>query len=280
MSSWDWAKPDPTATEQPPVDLRTDQPHPARVYDYLLGGKDNFEADREAADRSLARFPHANTPPRQNRGFLRRAVNYLAREVGIRQFLDIGTGLPTSPNVHQVAQAANPDTRVMYVDNDPIVLAHARALLTSSPEGRTGYIDADVRDPDDIFDRAQEVLDLDQPVGLLLLSIIHFVRDEEDPYGLVRRYLDRLAPGSYLALSHLTGEFDRPTWQYISSQYDGTSHTMVVRDQATAKGFFDGLELIEPGVVLVNRWRPDPDGNPDALEDRHVSCWCGVARKP
>src|SRR5690348_12401290 len=167
MAEMDWASSDPDEPGHRPVDLRTDQPHPARVYDYLLGGKDNFEADREAADRSLARFPHANTPPRQNREFLRRAVNYLATEVGIRQFLDIGTGLPTSPNVHQVAQAANPETRVVYVDNDPIVLAHARALLTSSPEGRTGYIDADVRDPEHIVDQAQEVLDFDQPVGLL-----------------------------------------------------------------------------------------------------------------
>jgi hypothetical protein len=263
-----------------PVELQTDQPHPARVYDYLLGGKDNFRADREAADRSLAAFPHANTPPRQNRGFLRRAVNYLAAEAGIRQFLDVGTGLPTAPNVHQVAQAANPEARVVYVDNDPIVLVHARALLTSSPEGRTGYIDADARDPESIFKQAEAVLDLSQPVALLLLSVIHFVADDEDPYGLVRRYVDRLAPGSYVALSHLTGEFDRPTWQYISSQYDGTSHRMVVRDQSAAEGFFDGLDLVDPGVVLVHRWRPDADEDPDAFEDRQVSCWCGVARKP
>jgi hypothetical protein len=137
-----------------------------------------------------------------------------------------------------------------------------------------------VREPEKVFDQAQEVLDFSQPVGLLLLSVIHFVKDEEDPYGLVRQYLDRLSPGSYLALSHLTGEFDRPTWKYISSQYDGTPHTMVVRDQTAAEGFFNGLELVDPGVVLVHRWRPDPDGNPDALEDRQVSCWCGVARKP
>jgi hypothetical protein len=200
--------------------------------------------------------------------------------VGIRQFLDVGTGLPTAPNVHQVAQAAHPEARVVYVDNDPIVLTHARALLTGSAEGRTGYIDADARDPESIFDQAQKVLDLSQPVGLLLLSVIHFVKDEEDPYGLVRRYLDRLPSGSYLAMSHLTGEFDRPTWKYISSQYDGTAHTMVVRDQVAADGFFAGLDLVEPGVALVHRWRPDPDENPDAFEDRQVSCWCAVARKP
>ena len=272
-------KPDPANVDRQPVDLQTDRPHPARVYDYLLGGRDNFPADREAADRSLSRFPHANTPPRENRGFLRRAVGYLA-ESGIRQFLDIGTGLPTSPNVHQVAQAIAPESRVVYVDNDPIVLAHARALLTSTPEGRTAYIDADVREPDKIFEQAQAALDFTQPVGLLLLSIIHFVRDDEDPYSLVRRYLDRLVPGSYLALSHLTGEFDRPTWAYIASQYDGTPHTMTVRDQATADGFFKDLQLIDPGVVLVHRWRPDPQADPDALQDGHVACWCGLARKP
>jgi hypothetical protein len=273
-------KPDPTAGEHQTVDLQTDRPHPARVYDYLLGGRDNFPPDREAAERSLSRFPHANTPPRQNRGFLRRAVGFLAAEAGIRQFLDIGTGLPTSPNVHQVAQASVPEARIVYVDNDPIVLSHARALLTSTAEGRTAYIDADVRDPDKIVEQAKAVLDFSQPIGLLLLSIIHFVRDDEDPYGLVRRYVDQLAPGSYVALSHLTGEFDRPTWAYIASQFEGTSHTMTVRDQATAEGFFEGMQMVEPGVTLVHRWRPDPDDNPDSFQDSQVSCWCGVARKP
>ena len=185
-----------------------DRPHPARVYDYLLGGKDNFAADRAAAQAGLEANPNSRIPPRENRAFLRRVVRYLARDAGISQFLDIGTGIPTSPNVHEIAQDAEPQARVVYVDNDPIVLAHARALLTSGPVGKTAYIDADVRDVRRILSSAvlRQTLDMNQPVGLLLIAVMHFIADEDDPWDLAARLLAELPAGSYLALSHLTGD--------------------------------------------------------------------------
>ena len=185
-----------------------DRPHPARVYDYLLGGKDNFAADRAAAQAGLEANPNSRIPPRENRAFLRRVVRYLARDAGISQFLDIGTGIPTSPNVHEIAQDADPQARVVYVDNDPIVLAHARALLISGPVGKTAYIDADVRDVGRILSSAvlRQTLDMNQPVGLLLIAVMHFIADEDDPWDLAARLLAELPAGSYLALSHLTGD--------------------------------------------------------------------------
>jgi hypothetical protein len=270
-----------TAWTPPDVDLRTDRPHPARVYDYLLGGKDNFPADREAAEQGMKANPNSRIPPRENRAFLRRAVRYLAEEAGIRQFLDIGTGIPTAPNVHQVAQAVAPASRVVYVDNDPIVLAHARALLTSSPEGETAYIDADLRDVDRILGspRLRQVLDLAEPVGLLLIAIMHFVPDGDDPHGIAGQLLAALPAGSYLALSHLTGDFDPEAWEGVAAVYRRSGVIMRVRSLPEIERFFDGLELVSPGVVSLPRWRPDAGGGP-APTDAQVSVYGGVARKP
>jgi hypothetical protein len=281
MTDTAWMKPDPDGgTGREPVDLRTDLPHPARVYDYLLGGKDNFAADRDAAEQGMKANPAGRTPPRENRAFLQRAVRYLAAEAGIRQFLDIGTGIPTAPNVHQVAQAAAPDARVVYVDNDPIVLAHARALLTGTPEGMTEYIDADLRDIDQILESPQlrETLDLNQPVALLLIAIMHFVPDSANPYALAARLLDALPSGSYLALSHLTGDFDPTAWEAVAAIYRKTGVDMRVRSRAEIERFFDGLELVEPGLVVLPHWRPDADAA-SPPPDVEVAVYGGVARK-
>jgi hypothetical protein len=261
-------------------DLHTDRPHPARVYDYLLGGKDNFEADRTAAEAGIKANPNSRIPPRENRAFLRRAVRYLAAEAGIRQFLDIGTGIPTSPNVHQIAQEVAPEAHVVYVDNDPMVLAHARALLTSSAEGRTEYIAADLRDVDSIMSspKLRAAIDLDRPVALLLIAIMHFVGDGDDPYGVAQRLLAALPSGSYLALSHLTGDFDPVAWEHVAAIYRRTGVTMRVRPKAEVERFFTGLELVDPGVDVITRWRPDSSDVPPA--DGQVSVYGGVARKP
>ncbi|MEV4535049.1 SAM-dependent methyltransferase [Asanoa sp. NPDC049518] len=261
--------------------LNSDRPHPARVYDYLLGGKDNFEADRAAAAQGLRANPHSRIPPRENRAFLRRVVRHLAAEAGIRQFLDIGTGIPTSPNVHEVAQGVTPDARVVYVDNDPMVLVHARALLASSPQGRTEYLDADLRDVDALLasPALRSTIDLDQPVGLLLIAIMHFVGDDDDPHGIVRRLLDALPSGSYLALSHLTGDFDAAAWEGVAAVYRRNGVTMQVRSKPDIERFFTGLDLVEPGVRVLPAWRPDADaGEPPT--DTQVSVYGGLARKP
>ncbi|MGI5128101.1 SAM-dependent methyltransferase [Pseudonocardia sp. CA-107938] len=263
-------------------DLRTDVPHPARVYDYLLGGKTNYAADRAAAEAGMAANPDSLVPPRTNRAFLRRVVTYLAQEAGIRQFLDIGTGIPTEPNVHQVAQAAAPDARVVYVDNDPIVLAHARALLTSSAEGRTAYVSADLRDPEQILTSPQvrDVLDMERPVALLLIAILHFVGDADDPYGITRRLIDALPSGSYVALSHLTGDFVPEKWAGVEAVYRKQGVTMQVRPKAAIARFLDGLDLVEPGLDVITRWRPEPADIAGGASDAAVSVYGAVARKP
>jgi hypothetical protein len=191
-----------------PPEIDTSRPHSARVYDYMIGGKNNFAADRETAAQVLRHSPNAHTAARENRAFLGRAVRYLTAEAGIRQFLDIGTGLPTTGNVHQVAQAVTPSSRVVYVDNDPLVLAHARALLTSSPEGRTAYIQADLRDPKAILDdpATRDILDLGQPVALMLVAVLHFMPDEYQPAALIATLVDALPSGSYVVASHATSE--------------------------------------------------------------------------
>jgi hypothetical protein len=281
MTDTAWMEPDPDRSGRQPVDLRTDVPHPARVYDYLLGGKDNFPADRAAAEQGLKVNPSGRTPPRENRAFLRRAVRFLAAEAGIRQFLDVGTGIPTQPNVHQIAQSVAPQSRIVYVDNDPIVLAHARALLTGTPEGKTDYIDADLREVEKILGSPQlrETLDLSRPVALLLIAIMHFVPDGDDPYGLARRLLDALPSGSYLALSHLTGDFDPAAWEGVAAVYRRSGVIMQVRARPAVERFFDGLELVDPGVQSLPRWRPEPDaGSPPT--DAEVSVYGAVARKP
>jgi S-adenosyl methyltransferase len=264
-----------------PANLHSDRPHPARVYDFLLGGKDNFAADRAAAEAGLRANPHSRIPPRENRAFLRRVVRHLAAEAGIRQFLDIGTGIPTAPNVHQVAQEVLPQARVVYVDNDPMVLAHARALLTSGGQGRTEYLDADLRDVDALLasKELRAVIDLDQPVGLLLIAIMHFVGDDDDPYAIVGRLLDALPSGSYLALSHLTGDFDPGAWEGVAAVYRRSGVTMQVRSKPQIERFFTGLEMIEPGVQVLPAWRPDADAG-ETPTDIQVSVYGGLARKP
>ena len=282
MAEMDWASSDPDEPGHQTVDLHTDQPHPARVYDYLLGGKDNFAADRAAAEAGLRANPNSRIPPRENRAFLGRAVRYLAGEAGISQFLDIGTGIPTSPNVHEVAQAAEPAARIVYVDNDPIVLTQARALLTTGPEGRTAYIDADLRDIDAILDSAelQRTLDLSKPVGLLLIAVMHFIPDEDDPWALAARLLAALPSGSYLALSHLTGDFDPAAWAGVVAVYRRSGVTMQVRPKPDVERFFAGLDLIDPGVVSLPQWRPDPSDFGSPPSDAAVSVYGGDARKP
>ena len=258
----------------PSIDTST--AHPARVYDYWLGGKDNFAADREAAELALQAYPQLAEAVQSNRAFLARAVRYLTG-VGVRQFLDIGTGIPAANNTHQVAQQEVPDSRIVYVDNDPIVLLHARALLKSTPQGACDYIQADLRDPDEILARAAKTLDFSKPVALMLLAILQFIGDSEDPYGLVSRLVAALPSGSYLVLAHPTDDFN-PNRQGESIQ----RYNERVADQATLRGhdetarFFEGLELVEPGLVTSSKWQPDSD----ITAARHSSMWCGVARKP
>jgi len=257
------------------------RPHPARMYDYYLGGKDHFAIDRETAERGMRSWPTVRTATRENRKFLARAVNYLAGEAGIRQFLDIGTGLPTAGNTHEVAQAIAPDSRIMYVDNDPLVLAHARALLTSAPEGRTGYIEADLREPGKILadPMVSEVLDLSQPVALMLIAILHFIADADDPGGIVATLLDALAPGSYLVATSVSPEDDPEGVHGLERTYREGGMTLRAR-RADEFGHlvFSGLELVPPGMVLVSEWRPDDDGPRPRPAD--VSVYGAVARKP
>jgi len=261
-----------------PVDLRTDVPHPARIYDYVLGGKDNFAADRAVAEEGLQRNPHIRTVARENRSFMRRVVRYLAAEAGIRQFLDIGTGLPTAPNVHQIAQSIAPESRVVYVDNDPIVLAHARALLTSTPGGRTDYLDADVRDVDGILSSPQlrESLDFGQPVALLMIAVLHLIPDDAGPELIVARMLEALPSGSFLALTHLTADFN-PTMEVSAARLTRSGIGMHLRPRARIERFFSGLDLVEPGVQSAPRWRPDQE-HPD-VADVDASIYGGLARK-
>jgi hypothetical protein len=284
MAEDGWMNGDPADAGEPQVDLQLDRPHPARVYDYLLGGKDNFAADRAAAQAGMEANPNSRIPPRENRAFLRRVVRYLARDAGISQFLDIGTGIPTSPNVHEIAQDADPQARVVYVDNDPIVLAHARALLTSGPVGKTAYIDADVRNVGRILSSAdlRQTLDMNRPVGLLLMAVMHFITDEDDPWDLVARLLAELPAGSYLALSHLTGDFDPAAWEGVAAVFRRSGVTMQVRPLAAVERFFTGLDLLDPGVVSLPRWRPEPNhlGQLAQPSDAAVSVYGGLGRKP
>jgi hypothetical protein len=250
--------------------------HIARVYDYWLGGKDHFAVDREVGDKVLEIHPETVQSVRANRGFLRRSVHYLAAREGIRQFLDVGTGLPSASNTHEVAQAAAPQARVVYVDNDPIVLAHARALLESGPLGATAYIDADMRDTGTILSGASQLLDFSRPVAVMLVAVLHMLRDEEDPQGIVDRFMAAVPPGSFLAISHLASDVQADTMAEMGRRLNESmtqQFTMRSKDQVTR--FFRGLTLLEPGVVLTHQWRPDSESDaalPGVL-------WCGVARK-
>jgi hypothetical protein len=264
--------------ETPSVDLDTSVAHPARVYDYWLGGKDNFAADREAAEQAIAANPMIVPGVRTNRAFLRRAVIYLTREAGIRQFLDIGTGLPSANNTHQVAQAAAPDSRVVYVDNDPIVLVHARALLTGTPEGVTAYLNADLRDPGGILARASETLDLTRPVAVMLLAILQLIPDEDNPDALLHQLMDGVMPGSYLVISHPASDVMPEEMAEMGRRLNQRQREVTTfRPRTYVCQLFDGFSLIEPGVVQPHRWRPEP-GDPMAQE-QEVTAWCGIARK-
>jgi SAM-dependent methyltransferase len=260
-----------------PVDLDTSVAHPARVYDYWLGGKDNFAADREAAEQAIAANPTIVPGVRTNRAFLRRSVRYLAGEAGIRQFLDVGTGLPSADNTHQVAQAVAPDSRVVYVDNDPIVLVHARALLTGTPQGATAYLDADARDPGSVLAQAAHTLDFAEPVALMMLAILQLIPDDADPHAIVRCLVDGLAPGSYLVISHPASDVLPDAMAEMQRRLNERQREVTTfRPRADTSRFFDGLDLIEPGVVQPHRWRPGPD---DPGPDQEFTAWCGVARK-
>ncbi|MFI0968089.1 SAM-dependent methyltransferase [Streptomyces sp. NPDC021080] len=257
------------ALGQDPAELRrridTTKAHPARVYDVFLGGKDNYPVDRNAAAAALAANPRGYLDVRHNRDFLRRAVTALAAEGGIRQFLDIGTGLPTQENVHQIAQRIIPDARVVYVDNDPVVLAHARALLTSGPEGRTDYIDADLQEPKQILEQAAGTIDFEQPLALVLVAVLHFVEDAE-AYPIVRGLVDALPSGSRVVISHLTEDLNAENVRAVQRTYTERGFTFVLRSKAEVERFFteNGLILDEPGVVPAHHWRPD--GNAPAPE--------------
>ncbi|WP_338701769.1 SAM-dependent methyltransferase [Streptomyces sp. Q6] len=247
--------------------IDTSRPHPARVYDALLGGKNHYAIDRDAATHALGRNPRGYLDVRHNRDFMRRAVAHLTREAGLRQFLDIGTGLPTQPNVHEIAQAIAPATRVVYVDHDPVVLAHARALLSGGPEGSTDYLDADLRDPEAILAGARATLDLDRPVGLGLAAILHFV-EAPAAYEIVATLVDALPSGSAVFLSHLTADLN-PEKILPGLKATGLPFTLRSRDEFLRFFTDNGLEPVEPGIVPVHEWRPDgtwdlPAVDPDA----------------
>jgi hypothetical protein len=264
------------AGEQVPLD--TSVPHIARVYDYWLGGKDNFAADRAAAQQVIETMPDILVSVRAQRAFLGRAVYYLAIEAGIRQFLDVGTGLPSANNTHEVAQRAAPESRVAYVDNDPIVLLHARALLASSPEGATAYIDGDLRDTDKILAEAAGLLDFSQPVAIMLLGVLHCIPDEDDPAALVTRLLAAVPSGSYLAIAHPASDINTEQMSVSMGRYNQQARAPVTaRSHAQVSSFFAGTDLIEPGVVQLHRWRA---GTGDAGTGRDLANYGGVGLKP
>jgi hypothetical protein len=263
-----------------PNEINTNVVSPARIYDYWLGGKDNFPVDQAAGDRVIEVFPDIKLGVRANRALLGRMVRYLAGDAGIRQFLDIGTGLPTKDNTHEVAQAIAPESRIVYVDNDPLVMVHARALLQSSPQGITKYVEADLRDPDKILEGAAATLDFNQPIAISLLMILMLIQDAEDPYGIVRRLMDAVPSGSYLAISHPAGDVDTGE---IAEGYQRLRELMgeppILRNHAEIAQFFDGLEMVEPGLVQLHRWRPDP-ADAESVLHYDVPAYAGVGRKP
>jgi len=259
-----------------PVLFDTTVAHIARVYDYWLGGKDNFAADRAAGDQAIKAFPNIPLSARANRAYQARVVRFLAGEAGIRQFLDIGTGIPTANHTHQVAQSVAPESRVVYVDNDPIVLSHARALLASHPAGATDYVDSDLRDPQKILDGAERLLDFSRPIAVMLMAILQHIGDEHDPYAIVATLMDAVPPGSYLSLSHPASDIDAEAMAKMAIVLNQMiAEKVTFRDRAAVSGFFIGLDLVEPGLVQASKWRPASEieaASPAAL-------WAGVARK-
>ncbi|MGW3290472.1 SAM-dependent methyltransferase [Streptomyces sp. NPDC001002] len=271
----------PDDSTPPAGRIDTGTAHAARIYDYILGGKDHYPPDREAADAMCREWPALPIHMRANRDWLNRAVRWLAEEAGVRQFLDIGTGLPTSPNIHEIAQAAAPSSRVVYVDNDPLVLELSRDLLAGTPEGRTAYIEADMRDPAAVLDAPafRDTLDLTQPVALTVVAIVHFLLDEHDAVGIVRRLMEPLPSGSYLAMSIGTAEFAPAEVGRVAREYAARDMPMRLRTFTEANEFFTGLELVDPGIVQVHKWHPDGTDSGE-IRDEDIAMYGAVARKP
>jgi hypothetical protein len=271
------ASPDPANGPAAVPSFDTSVAHIARVYNYWLGGSDNFAADRAAAEQAMAAYPDIVLSARANRAFLRRAVHFLAGEVGIRQFLDIGTGIPSANNTHEVAQTVAPDSRIVYVDKDPVVLAHARALLASSPAGATDYLDADLRNPDQILADAARTLDFSRPVAVMLMAILQHLSPDDDPYAVVGRLLEAVPSGSYLALSHPAKDIEPEKMAAMTERLNQMmAEKVTVRTEPEVAVFFAGLDLVDPGMVNAPSWRPasqEEASSPAAL-------WSGVARKP
>ena len=260
----------------PLSEIDTSVPHIARVYDYWLGGKDNFASDRAAAEAAMREDPDVVEGVRGNRAFLARAVRYLAGQARVRQFLDIGTGIPAANNTHEVAQDVARECRVVYVDNDPIVLSHARALLTSEPEGATAYLDEDLRNVAAIIRAAGGTLDFSEPVAVMLIGILHCIPDEDDPAGVIRQLMDAVPPGSYLAISHPANDINSPGVRRLASRLNELMPVKLrFRSRAEVATLFYGLELVEPGLVRAPEWRPDSDAD----LDNPAAVWAGVARK-
>ncbi len=261
--------------EKPPFD--TSVAHIARVYDYWLGGKDNYAADRVAGDAALEAYPDLVSSVRANRAYLSRVVRYLARQAGIRQFLDIGTGIPTANNTHEVAQRLAPESRIVYVDNDPIVLAHARALLASNKAGATDYVDADLRDTGTILEQARRTLDFSAPVAVMLIAVLHLIGDDEGPYEIVARLMREVPSGSYLALSHVASDIEPEKMAEMRERLNRmVAQKGTYRTHGEVMRFFDGLTLVEPGMVRIQQWRP----RSQAQANSAAAMWGGVGRKP
>ncbi|MET8137342.1 SAM-dependent methyltransferase [Streptomyces sp. NPDC005251] len=266
-------------TGQPPIGIDTSKPHPARMYDWYLGGKDNYPVDEEMGRQMLTLDPRVPVMARVNRAFMHRATRWLAQN-GVRQFLDIGTGIPTEPNLHQIAQAVAPDARVVYCDNDPIVLAHAAALLRSSDAGMTEYLQADVRDPDAILDGARKVLDFGRPVALSLVALLHFVSDADGAHALVDRLLCELPSGSYLMITHATADFTPEESAAAIAKLKAAGVTLALRSREEFSRFFDGLDLVEPGVAVVHEWHPELGEPVPGQDDGVIPGYGAVGRKP
>ena len=263
----------PASTQRPGID--TSVSHSARIWNYWLGGKDNFPVDREVGEQILSFVPELVHSARADRQFLARAVRYLAGAAGIRQFLDIGTGIPTANNTHEVAQAEAPEAKVVYVDNDPVVLAHARALLTSGPDGATAYVDADLRDTGQIVAQAAATLDFSAPLAVMLVSVLHVIPDRDQPHAIVARLMDAAAPGSFLCISHPASDIDHAAVEGARQYNSLAGQPARLRDRADVGHFFDGLELAEPGVVPLPHWRPRSELDAKT----RAAAWAGVASK-
>ncbi|MDX3518151.1 SAM-dependent methyltransferase [Streptomyces scabiei] len=266
-------------TGSPPVEIDTSRPHPARMYDWYLGGKDNYPVDEAMGRQMLALDPRVPVMAQVNRAFMHRSTRWLA-ENGVRQFLDIGTGIPTEPNLHQVAQRVAPDANVVYCDNDPIVLAHAAALLRGTPEGRTEYLQADVRDPHAIIEGATKVLDLTRPVALSLIALLHFVSDQDGAHTLVQRLMSQLPSGSYLVVTHATADFTPEESKAATEKLKAAGVTLALRSREEFTRFFDGLELVDPGVEVPQHWHPELGEPVPGQDDGVIPGYGAVARKP